>query len=456
MFVLCSLILLEGFVSVSLEILTIRQMIPFSGSSVIVTSIIIGIFLLFLAIGYRRGGFYTENYRTALLKNFTKAIVWIGFGMSQFFIYLFFILVEKYLSTDTLINLTLYLLVITAPIIYILGQTLPITTNLFQKEKNIGAISGKALYLSTVGSFFGAVLTSLLLLNYLGVAWAVFINVCLLAGLVVLLQDRKNINYFNLLIVGIVLLFAYQLNILIEKNFFIHTNNYANYQVVPDYRYKENSHSKALVINNSLSSILTDKLEGAAYIETIKRILFDELKLKNKEILILGAGGFTLSAASTHQNHFTYVDIDPHIYTLVKQHYLANIHGDFFAEDARQYVKKFQNFYDVIVSDAYSNRMAVPAHLLTKEHFGNIRRALKNDGFAIFNIITSPSFNNDFSIHTDNTIHSVFPRCMKIPESYKDELTNIIYVCKKHANDFDHTIYTDDLNRSTLDTFSNH
>ena len=44
------IIFLEGFVSISVEILAIRQLIPMVGNSVIVTSLIIGIFLLFLAM----------------------------------------------------------------------------------------------------------------------------------------------------------------------------------------------------------------------------------------------------------------------------------------------------------------------------------------------------------------------------------------------------------------------
>lgn len=53
---LYGILILEGFVTISVEILTIRQLIPFYGNSVIITSIIIGIFLLFLAFGYWRGG----------------------------------------------------------------------------------------------------------------------------------------------------------------------------------------------------------------------------------------------------------------------------------------------------------------------------------------------------------------------------------------------------------------
>jgi predicted membrane-bound spermidine synthase len=49
------ILLFEGFITISVELILIRQLIPFYGNSVIVTSVFIGIFLLFLAIGYWRG-----------------------------------------------------------------------------------------------------------------------------------------------------------------------------------------------------------------------------------------------------------------------------------------------------------------------------------------------------------------------------------------------------------------
>ena len=42
-FLLPLIILIEGFISIGIEILTIRQLLPVAGSSVIVTSLVIGI-----------------------------------------------------------------------------------------------------------------------------------------------------------------------------------------------------------------------------------------------------------------------------------------------------------------------------------------------------------------------------------------------------------------------------
>lgn len=452
MLTLLSILLLEGFVTISIEILTIRQMIPFVGNSVIVTSIIIGIFLLFLALGYRRGGSYTDHYKSRLRGNFIKAALWISFGMSSGFIYSFF-LIGSLAPHLLLLYLTLYLFMVTAPIVYILGQTLPITTNLFRVERSVGAISGKALFLSTVGSFLGSVVTTLVLFNYLGVAATVFTNVCILTLLIMMLSDDITSSYSNLTFIVGILLISYFMNIVFEKGYFIHTNNYSDYQVINNFQLTPDNQGSALIINNSISSFLNKENKGAPYIEEIKKILFKDLKLTGKNILVLGAGGFSLSAEGTHNNQFTYVDIDPDIAQVVIEHFNKHIYGKITTMDARIYLKNFNNYYDAIISDVYSNRATIPAHLLTQEHFENLYNALKANGTAIFNIIMNPQFSDTFSTRIDNTISTVFQKCMKIPISYQNNTSNVIYICNKSIKKIDDTVYVDDLNQSTLDYF---
>lgn len=448
-FIIQLIILLEGFVTISFEILTIRQLIPVAGNSVIVTSLIIGVFLLFLAYGYRRGGQYKDNFIKALKYNFIIAAFGIGIGLSYSFIQLFFSLGfigEQHLWGNNLVTLLLYLLMVTAPVVYLLGQTVPITLNLYRQQQTVGALGGKVLHLSTLGSFLGAVLTSLLLMNYLGVAWTVFINYFILAMLVLLIVDLPHeiVHLVTLVTIGIL---TYGANIYFEKSAFVLTDSYANYRVVstaPD--------AKLLFINDSSSSTIDKNLKGFPYIEYIKKILFKDLHLTNKNILVLGAGGFTLSAEGTQGNRFTYVDIDPKIKPVVQQHFLSSINGEFIAADARAYLSKVPQAYDVIVGDTYSNQIAIPAHLLTQEYFAAIYRALKPEGIAVFNIIAQPTLIDDYSKRIDNTLRSVFKNCMAAPLDYQERYkANIIYICKKTTSENDDMVYTDNMNRSTLD-----
>ncbi|MFU8797988.1 MAG: spermidine synthase, partial [Gammaproteobacteria bacterium] len=361
---------------------------------------------------------------------------------------------QYFFQFHVLLTLTLYLLAIIAPIIYFLGQTVPITVNLFKEEnaKTIGAISGKVLHLSTLGSFLGAVLTTLFFMNYLGVAWTIIVNVGILLFLIILLTDDIKRELWKLLgIVGVFIIVT-EFNLSTERINFLKTTPYGNYQV------NSTDTGKVLMINDSSSSYISNTEQGFPYIEYIKQVLFDDLKLHNKKILVLGAGGFTLSAERHDENRFTYVDIDPDIKSIVEHHFLMSnkIKGEFYAEDARTYVKNTMEYYDVIVSDVYSNTMTIPAHLLTQEHLQAIQARLAPDGIAVFNIIARPLLTDAYSKRMDNTVRSVFQRCMATPLKYSPEITNIIYLCRnsKEKEEDDRQIYTDNKNSSTMDFFN--
>lgn len=442
------IILIEGFVTISAEILTIRQMLPIVGNSVIVTSLIIGIFLLFLAYGYRRGGEYKRDYAKILKQNFTLAAFLLGIGLSYAFILLFFTTFQIAITHQILLILTSYLLLITAPLVYILGQTVPITMNIIRKEHTVGATGGKILHLSTIGSFLGAVITSLVLMNFLGVAWTILLNyVCLMFLTLLLIKNKKTeILRVITLLLGLALTFAF--NVYTENQLFTLTNTYGNYQIL------EEDGAKILSINESISSRQDNEKKGLPYIELVKRFLFEDLKLTNQDILVLGAGGFSLSAENTFGNHFTYVDIDNDIKQLVQKHFLDKIPGKLVVSDARYFLNNTQDKFDIIFSDVYSNARSIPAHLLTQEYFVTLNQALRQKGIAVMNIIANPMMEDAYSQKVDNSIRSVFNHCMVVPLHYRKSPSNILYFCQKNPN-LTHkgrdSLYTDDQNQVTFD-----
>ncbi len=442
-----AILLLEGFSTISIEILSIRQLLPFVGNSVIITSLIIGVFLLFLSLGYWQGGNIKDKFKAQLSRNFSYAALITGVGLSFLFIVSYFTLSQLFFTNHILLRLSIYLLLVLAPLVYFLGQTIPLTTNLFKQSKSVSKISGNALFLSTLGSFLGAVLTSLLFLNYLGVALTVFINFLILLILAKMLSPKK-LSTLDMLQVLLLIGIMYYINVISEKELFVKTNNYANYTI------KQDKDETFLISNFSLMSRVNSQRKGFPIYEKVKSILFKELKLNNKKILVLGAGGFSLSAESTFNNQITYVDIDKNIKGIAEKYFLKDkIKGDFLAEDARVFLTYNKNKYDVIFSDAYSNLNTSPAPLLTTEYFQDIRRHLNPDGMAMLNIIASPFLNDNFSKHIDNTISHVFKNCMKMPMNYKHRLANIIYLCKMAHTEQDNKIYTDNLNQATLDQF---
>lgn len=444
------IILIEGFVTISAEILSLRELIPFTGNDVIVTSLIIGVFLLFLAAGYQRGGFYQRNYTAVLKRNFLLAAFIFSFCFSFPFLYYFFTILQTIVQLNLYIVLTIYLLLVMAPLVYILGQTVPITTNFFEATTHIGKISGKVLALSTIGSFLGAILTALIFMNFFGTAATVCINFLLLGILFfMLVEDFSANNVIQIMAMLCFAVLAYSLNILFDKHYFNATTVYGNYRVLPVFNFESRVSGRLLEINNSASSFLDVHQQGSGMMETIKHIVFDELKLTQRDILVLGAGGFSFSAEKTQDNHVTYVDIDPDIKRIAQLHFNKHIRGQFIAQDARSFLLHNKQNYDVIIADVYSNRMTIPFHLVTAEYFTLLRSRLKPNGTAILNIIANPTYQDAYSNKIYNTISHAFGACNIVPIHYHNAPSNMIFICSRHP--ISASFYTDDLNQAPLD-----
>jgi hypothetical protein len=167
----------------------------------------------------------------------------------------------------------IYLFLVLSPIVYWLGQTVPLITHFFDKKLHVGNISGRALFLSTIGSFLGAISTTLIFFNYFGVASTIVINCMLLIGLtgyLSLLESRLLGTWLFLLAA---LLIIYYANIPVEQTLFNKTNNYGNYRVK-----QYSDFSRILQINESNSSYINANQEGFPYIELVRQIVFKQLQ----------------------------------------------------------------------------------------------------------------------------------------------------------------------------------
>ncbi len=449
---LYAIIAIEGFVSIATEILCMRQISVFMGSSVLVNSIIIGVYLLALSYGYKRGSQYTQNLTNVLVKNLIYASGFLGIGLSYWFIYVFFSVVEKILSQGSLFALLAYLTVIIAPLVYFLGQTVPITMNIIHQDQRAGAVGGRVLHLSALGSFLGAIATTVIFMHYFGVTWTVIINCGLLVLAVLLFYTNtsylKNSSIVALAVLPIVYVINQQ-EVLISH---ITSNEYSNYLVIKNHKLQDNRVGSILSVNHSPSSFAENNtLQGFSYIEKIKDIMFNQLQLQDKNILVLGAGGFSISAAGDHGNRFIYVDIDPNLKEIATKNFIPKVNGEFIAADARLYLRQNRNKYDVIISDVYSNKTTIPQHLLTKEYFDLVASNLQYKGLAIFNIIMDPFLSDKYSFRVDNTIRAVFANCSLATMDYSGKRSNVLYVCRSESKRDRDEVYTDNDNSSAFD-----
>lgn len=465
---LYAVILIEGYVVLSTELLAIRQTVPFVGSGTDTVSIIIAAVLMPLAFGYQSGGRFKagEHFgrfmtvRSKLIFNLMLSALILLPGLSIIFMYWFF---QQFLPDlgieNRLVQITVYCLLFIVTPVYLLGQTIPLVSNYFSKSK-LSEITGQMLCFSTIGSFMGAVFSTLVLMSTIGVNNTVSLNFILLALLLLLLSKKKlaETSLFMLAIAGSALFL--NSNALMAEMKVVYNNQYHLAQVVIQ------DEERHLILNNNWSSMYDDKGNKYPYVEFIEREVIDPIRngTEPKDILIIGAGAFTLGFED-EVNNYIYLDIDPDLQKTAEEHILKNKlqkNKIFLAEEARAFLarsKREGKKFDFIYLDAYLGGLSIPEHLITQEFFTQVKDSLKDKGLMLTNFIVSPNFEGRLSRSIDNTLRSVMPHVSRVAidgkyHLYNDNpnvLINMSYVYRHEENYDPGVIYTDNKNTIYFD-----
>nr|MBP7991897.1 fused MFS/spermidine synthase [Rhodocyclaceae bacterium] len=234
---------------------------------------------------------------------------------------------------------------------------------------------------------------------------------------------------------------------------------YADYSVIPT-QTADGEPVRAFKVNSSTASLISDSSPPryARYIDYLRQTLLKDLKLKNSDILVLGAGGFTLSHREP-LNRYTFVDIDPKIQTIAEQQFLHEpIRGQFIVDDARHFVtntaKHSGDRFDVVVVDVYSSHHNIPSHLVTREFWHDTRQVLRPNGVLLANLILDSKLQSDYASNVLATIESVYGRCA-IEVLHKDRpLSNVEVLCQNGGASLSSKPakhYTDEKNAADID-----
>jgi predicted membrane-bound spermidine synthase len=437
---LYAIVFIEGFCSLGAEVIALRRLVPHIGSSIVVTAPTIGFFLLALALGYASGAKVAGNYSNIVARNFLIAAALASIGLAGISVDWMFAHLQP-----VLIAYLVFIGGVLCPLAWLLGQTVPILTNLMQAERT-GEASGMALYWSTLGSFLGSISLSLLVMQWLGVSAAVITCALgLVIGTLLLARDNKKIIAFSLLTVTLAAGFNTQHAVTADTA-------YAEYIVGPvDLAGQKNP--RAFWVNKSVASLLDDAEppNTTRYIKHLRQILLDDLGFKDKEILVLGAGGFTLSLNET-LNRYTYIDIDPAIKQIAEQHFLREaVRGEFIVDDARRFIATTERRFDAVVVDVFSSHTSIPSHLVTREFWAGTRRALKPDGVLLINLILDGKLETPYARNLLATIDSVFGRCAVDVLHKAKTLSNVEVTCFSSSKAAPTGIYVDEKNRADVD-----
>lgn len=436
-----AIVFIEGFCSLGAEVIALRRLVPHVGSAIVVTAPTIGFFLLALALGYAAGGRIADDYRRVVRNNFLLAAALAGIGLSGPAIDLAF----AHLQPAPIAYLA-FVGGVMCPIAWLLGQTVPVLTNLLASER-VGEASGNALYWSTLGSFLGSLGLSLGMMQWLGVSSAVFVCGLGLAAGALLLAGRDGKFW---LLAGLTVVASLAVNLQHAVNA---DTAYAEYRVTTvDLPGQQNP--RAFKANQSVASLLDDSEppRTTRYVEHLRRVLRYELGFREREILVLGAGGFTLSLADP-DNRYTYVDIDPAIRDIAERDFLKRpAGGEFIVDDARRFVAASERRFDAVVVDVYSSHTSIPSHLVTQEFWAGLRRVLRDGhGIVLANLILDGKLETPLARNLLATIESVYGRCAVEVLHKGKPLANVEVLCFASSQPAATGIYRDELNRADSD-----
>ena len=437
---LFTIVFIEGYCSLGAEIIALRRLIPHVGSSIVVTAPTIGLFLLALALGYHSGSRVAADYRAVVARNFLISAALMGAGLAGGSVNAIFA------GTQAGLAYLIFIGAILCPLAWLLGQTVPILTNLMRAQRS-GEAAGRALYWSTLGSFLGSVTLSLVVMQLLGVWAAVLLGAALLVAGAALVQ-RPGPFATALLMAVAGLSVAANLGDRQRAD-----TAYADYAVEAVVRDGMQS-PRTFRVNNQVASLI-DSSEPplyARYVQHLRRILVDDLKFRERDILVLGAGGFTLSHREP-LNRYTYVDIDPAIRAIAERDFLREpARGEFVATDARRFVIETTRRYDAVVVDVYSARTSIPGHLVTREFWRDTRHALKPGGVMLANLILDGQLASSYARNLLATIESAYGRCAVEVLAKAAARSNVIVSCFASEAGEAARIYVDERNLADLDS----
>ncbi len=432
------LIFINGYVSLSLELVVLRQLSFYVGSSAVITSIIMGCFLGFMSLGYFLGS--SEKVLNSKIKNILcKSFLLVAFLA---FIASSFPLITNYFTwfyqtgiTSSIIQTFIYSFVFLSIGPFLFGFNTTLLSRWLHKYNT--NYTGTIMAWDTIGSVMGSLATTLILMPFFGVNYTVLLIVCLslLAAIIV----YKKWWVFVISVAILIPTYFINTNEFQQKKYGILVNN-ANSTI----SVLKSGEDKILDMNGLFMSIYNPKTQlTAEYINYINQnFIYTMPKDKVHKILVLGAGGFTAGLTDTF-NDYTFVDIEHTLKDISEKYFLNQKLTDnkkFVVQDASQFLKNTVEKYDLILLDVYSNSYQIPEGLITVEFMERIKSKIASGGIIIMNMIVSQSFNDSYSKVFDNTFHMVFPyntqrQVIGLKNPWvKQDITNVLYIYYNKEN----------------------
>lgn len=401
-----------------IELTGSRILAPILGTSLIVWTSLIGIILASLSVGAWWGGIIADRHprshilgRIVLLASWATAAI----GFSKIWV------LELLQGVGDLQTIAITATVaLFTPASVLLGMVAPFAVRLrLLDREHTGRTAGNLYAISTIGSIVGTFLAGFILIAWLGSTSILYITA---AGLAVASffadQSGKLIKGCSLILFVLAIFLNHNHDGFLAKQGFIDTDTPYNRVLV--YNSKELSTgrpTREMVTgpHGRQSAMYLDDNNELAVAYTRFYRLAEYFKPEMKRMLVLGGGGFSFPKYALEHYPELYIDVvelDPGIINLARKHFglAANPRLRIIEEDARIFLQKTTDRYDVILCDVFTSHYSIPFHLATVEAIVRLRDTLTPSGVVLVNVLASQKGqSSDFYAGYYQTLKTTFP-----------------------------------------------
>ncbi len=448
-------VFLAGIGTLGIEMAMPRLLAPYFGNSQPIWAVVIGMTLIYLAIGYWLGGALADRNPNRRL--FYQLIAWAGFlcGFIPLIAQPILSLAQQSMRAIAaggfIAALFAVLLLFAAPVI-LLATVGPFAVRLHLNRAAegvaaAGRTAGSISSISALGSIVGAFLPVLVLIPWLGTDRTIFLFAGFLLVLGIIgLRDWRYV--LMLVVVAGLALFVLSADRAIRSADcyrciqIAETESQYNYIQVAaqDFEFANNTVDPRVVLilneGRAIHSIYRlkyrqtgdplDTITGGGpwdYFSVTPYVYPNRDPDSVRSLALIGSAAGTIPkqflAIYGSTTQIDAVEIDPAIIEMGRKYFDLEDRDPRYpnytshAADGRYWLSGVNQTYDVIGMDAY-HQPYIPFHLTTVEFFQEVRAHLNPDGVAVVNAGLSPSGDDSLANAIASTMLEVFPQVFVI------------------------------------------
>ncbi len=369
----------------STELTVGRMLNVYFGTALMVWAFVLGVTMLFLALGYFLGNYLASRLRN-LFKTLEILLVVLFFAMLVASVYQS-ICRQAILHFDFYFALSFSSLLLIGLPALCCGAITPVLIQLFNSDLQTSEnVSGKVLGLSTIGGVCAIFLCAFYFMSSFGLSNTALISaVLVLMLLVIILYKRRALVFLFILILFLGLIFYRN-----TKHSALYMNEGINGRIeVVDEASANGEKIRSLKVNQIVQTQwnLTQDESVTPYITKITQRLDSQITdgFGTKNVLILGFGGGALGKTLFAKAYVVHgVELDKRIVDVA--HFFFNTPNEIkiFNTDARLFINTCSEKYAAIILDVFKGEN-LPFNLFTIEALQSVKRCMKPNALLIIN-----------------------------------------------------------------------